>query len=320
MSSPINQRQSLPSDWTRNLRLRSIKILLSLAETQNMTHTAAQLNMTQPGLSKWLKDFEEELGLPLFERHARGLRPTPYGRALLSHAQRIDKQIQRARGDMTALRQGKSGRLIIGTSGAASSHTVPDAVLNLLQQMPNIHIELTESTLDRLITQLSQGEVDVVVGRYAPELDAASLQREILYEDPICLVARVEHPLFGESQPQWADLMHYRWLIWPKGTQIRNAFEEALDATNQPHPIHTLVSNSITANLALLSESDMIAVVSRRAAQRIAQNRNLAILPISLAGFGSIAMYWRGEELLPQTVTMALHCLRTAHLPQLSSL
>src|SRR5699024_383055 len=308
--------QSLPSDWTRNLRLRSIKILLSLAETQNMTHTAAQLNMTQPGLSKWLKDFEEELGLPLFERHARGLRPTPYGRALLSHAQRIDKQIQRARGDMTALRQGKSGRLIIGTSGAASSHTVPDAVLNLLQQMPDIDIELTESTLDRLITQLTQGEVDVVVGRYAPELHVTMLEREILYEDPICLIARANHPVLQSAQPQWDDLMRYHWLIWPKGTQIRNAFEEALDAANQMHPPHTLVSNSITANLALLSSSDMIAVVSHRAAQRIAQNRSFAILPIGLSGFGSIAMYWRAEELLPQTVTAALHCLRTAHLAQ----
>ena len=69
-------------DWTHRLRLRNLKMLLSLAQTRNISHSAAMLNTTQPGLSKWLKDLEDDIGLPLFERHARGLRPTPHGDVL----------------------------------------------------------------------------------------------------------------------------------------------------------------------------------------------------------------------------------------------
>ncbi|RAD65106.1 LysR family transcriptional regulator, partial [Burkholderia multivorans] len=70
-------------DWTYRLRLRHLQVLLSLASTGNLSQSAAALATTQPALSKWLKELEEDVGLPLFERHARGLRPTPYGDALI---------------------------------------------------------------------------------------------------------------------------------------------------------------------------------------------------------------------------------------------
>ena len=66
-------------DWTYRLRLRHLQVLLSLASTGNLSQSAAALATTQPALSKWLKELEEDVGLPLFERHARGLRPTAYG-------------------------------------------------------------------------------------------------------------------------------------------------------------------------------------------------------------------------------------------------
>ena len=65
------------TDWTHRLRLRHLQWLLSVAETRNLSQSAAALNTTQPALSKWLKELQEDIGLPLFERHARGLRPTP---------------------------------------------------------------------------------------------------------------------------------------------------------------------------------------------------------------------------------------------------
>ncbi|RAB20178.1 LysR family transcriptional regulator, partial [Burkholderia multivorans] len=89
-------------DWTYRLRLRHLQVLLSLASTGNLSQSAAALATTQPALSKWLKELEEDVGLPLFERHARGLRPTPYGDALIEHARRVEAQLDVARDDMAA--------------------------------------------------------------------------------------------------------------------------------------------------------------------------------------------------------------------------
>ncbi len=131
-------------DWTQRLRLRNLQMLLSLAETGNMSQSAALLNTTQPGLSKWLKDLEDDIGLPLFERQARGLQPTPYGESLIEHARCIAAQLDTARDDLAAMREGGSGLVVVGTSGASAADTVPLAVLRLLQRMPRAQVRLVE--------------------------------------------------------------------------------------------------------------------------------------------------------------------------------
>ena len=182
-------------DWTHRLRLRNLKMLLSLAQTRNISHSAAMLNTTQPGLSKWLKDLEDDIGLPLFERHARGLRPTPHGDVLIAHAQRVEAQLDRASADMAALREGGGGRVVIGASGASASDTVPLAVMKLLERMPQARVKLVEGTTDRLLAQLAQGDLDIVVGRSAPEHHDPAIRVEALYLEPIHLVARPRPPL-----------------------------------------------------------------------------------------------------------------------------
>ena len=214
-------------DWTHRLRLRNLKMLLSLAQTRNISHSAAMLNTTQPGLSKWLKDLEDDIGLPLFERHARGLRPTPHGDVLIAHAQRVEAQLDRASADMAALREGGGGRVVIGASGASASDTVPLAVMKLLERMPQARVKLVEGTTDRLLAQLAQGDLDIVVGRSAPEHHDPAIRFEALYLEPIHLVARPRHPLFALEQPGWPELLSYRWILWPKGTPIRNAARSA---------------------------------------------------------------------------------------------
>jgi DNA-binding transcriptional LysR family regulator len=297
-------------DWTHRLRLRNLRMVVSLSETQNVSRTAVDLNMSQPALSKWLKELEEDLGVTLFERHARGLRPTPQGQALVEHARRIEAQLDLARDDMAVIRDGGRGMVTIGTSGASAADTVPLSVLKLLGQSPQTHVRLVESTMDRLLEQLARGELDIVVGRSMPEYSHSAIRSEDLYVEPIHLVARPRHPLFGKPQLQWADLMAYRWVLWPRGTPIRNALEAAVAQAGQVIPSRHMESNSVTLNLTLLNNSDMISVASHRAALRFAQMNAMRILPLRLSAFGSVAVYWRRDGLDRPAVAQGLQCLR----------
>lgn len=297
-------------DWTRRLRLRNLELLTSLARTQNISHTAAEQGLSQPALSKWLKEIEDDLGLTLFERHARGLRPTPQGQALLEHARRIGAQLDLARDEMSALREGGSGLVTIGTSGASAADTVPVSVLRLLGQAPQMRVRLVESTMDRLLEQLAHGELDLVVGRSTPGSASATIAVEELYLEPIHLVARPRHPLFEQKQLQWTDLLRYRWILWPRGTPIRNAIEAAAAQAGHALPANHIESNSVTLNLTLLNHSDMIGVASHRAALRFAQLQAMRVLPLRLSAFGAVAVYWRREGALRPALVQALHCLR----------
>ena len=304
-------------DWTYRLRLRHLQVLLSLARTSNLSQSAAALNTTQPALSKWLKELEEDVGLPLFERHARGLRPTSYGEALIEHARRIEAHLDTARDDMQALRDGGSGLVTIGTSGVSAADTVPLAVSRLLKRMPRAQVRLVESTMNLLMPQLARGELDIVVGRSDQLHDNPQVQVERLYVEPINFVARPQHPLGDRVSLGWDDVLAYSWIVWPQGTPVRDAFEAALAAAGRTLPAHCVESNSSILNLTLLNNTDLIGVASHRAALRFEQLNAVRILPIQLQGFGSVSMFWRPESANRAAVAMAVDSLRECAEPQL---
>jgi DNA-binding transcriptional LysR family regulator len=297
-------------DWTHRIRLRNLSVLLSLAHTQNISRSAEALHMTQPGLSKWLKELEDDVGLPLFERHARGLRLTPYGDTLIAHVRRIDSHLSAARDEMASMVEGGSGLLRIGTSGAAAADTVPLAVLRLMERMPQVRVHLIESTMDRLIDQLSEGELDIIVGRASADLHDTTIRAESLYTEPIHFVCRPKHPVLAKKSVDWGALMAYPWVIWPKGTPIRAAFEEAVKAARQTIPVGSLESNSATMNLTLLNNSNMIGIASHRAALRFSSMRVMAIVPLRLSGYGSVAMYSRHDASGRAAVAAGLAAIR----------
>tara|TARA_R110000851_G_scaffold73980_1_gene163151 strand:+ start:31756 stop:32706 length:951 start_codon:yes stop_codon:yes gene_type:complete len=303
----------MATDWTDRIRLRNLRFLLSLAQTRNLSHSAAVLNTTQPALSKWLRDLEADIGLTLFERHARGLTPTEHGWVLIEHARRVDAQLNRAVDDMALLREGGAGRVVVGASGAAASETAPRAILAMAQQMPELRIDLVEGTMDRLLTQLAQGDLDLVIGRTAQKtIDHTLIRSELLYTEPVVLVARPDHPLFGQGEIGWDDVLRYRWIVWPRQTPVRNALEAALANAGRVLPSNYIETNSVIANVTLLNHSDIIGTASYRTTLMLNRMRLLRILPVDLKGFGSVSMYWRRDEIFPRSIECALECMREA--------
>jgi DNA-binding transcriptional LysR family regulator len=304
-------------DWTHRLRLRHLQMLLSVAQTGNLSQSAEALNTTQPALSKWLKDLEADIGLPLFERHARGLRPTSYGEALIEHARRIEGHLDSARDDMFALREGGSGLISIGTSGVTAADTVPLAVAKLIEAMPRAQVRLVESTMNLMMPALVHGDLDVVVGRAANAQFDPTIEMETLYRDPVNFVVGLMHPLAKRRKVDWPDLFEYPWIIWPPGTPIRTALEAALAAAGHVMPRHSVESNSPMLNVTLLNQTQMIGVASHRAAVRFERLNVLRVLamPMPLASSGAVGMYWRRDSVSRAAVALALDSLRESANP-----
>lgn len=299
-------------DWTHRLRLRHLGVLLSLAETRNVSRSAALLHISQPALSKWLKDLESDVGLPLFERHSRGLRPTAYGESLIEHAKRIGNDLDRARDDMSALREGSSGRVVVGGSGAAISTVVPAAVLSLLRAMPHASIDLIESTMDHLVEQLVQREIDVAVGRSSAKYRNADVAFEDLYVERLHFVVRAGHPLTKQRRLGWPDLKRYRWIVWTRDIPSRDLLDIAMGAAEQDMPKDRVQSNSTLAAVSLIVDSDMIAVASDRSIERYERVKMLRRLSVPLDAYGTVAMYWRTDTFRSVAVEEMLAALRTA--------
>jgi DNA-binding transcriptional LysR family regulator len=272
------------------------------------------MSTTQPALSKWLKELEDEVGAPLFERHARGLSPTGHGRVLLTHAQRVLNEMDRAQDNLAALHDSSSHRVMLGTAPASVTELVPAAVADFLRKYPKARVELHENTMRVLLQKLEQGELDVVVGSLDQYQPNSHLHSEMLYSEPMRVVARADHPLAAKKRVGWEDLFDYDWILWPQGTANRGKLDAALAQAGQPPLPCRVESSSLIANFTLLQQSDLLCVVSNRLARHFAKRLEVGPLDFALGVESSIGMCWRDEPLQEASTLEMLQSLRQAAL------
>ena len=298
------------ANWTQKLKLQHLKMLVALGEQGNLTQVAKMMNITQPALSKWLTQFEEEVGIPLFERHSKGLRPSEGGKLLLQHAQRLINDMSRSQYEIERFKQGGLvGSLMIGCSPVATD-CVAQAILALLKEMPTLHLNIEEKVMTPLLHDLLSGVVDVVVGRVGGRALELPLNYRVLYTEPVCFVARPDHPLASMPRLSWADLAVWRWIVWPTGTPIRQSIDNALVDNGVMLPENTIESASMNVTSNLLQSSDMISILSLRLAQHYAEHRQLTILNLPrIEQKGSVGVFWRKSEVPSLALTRFLHYL-----------
>lgn len=298
------------ADWTQKVKLHHLQMLVALGEQGNLTQVAKMMNITQPALSKWLSQFEDEVGMVLFERHSKGLRPTEGGKLLLQHAQRLINDMSRSQYEIERFKQGgQVGSLMIGCSPVATD-CVSQAILELLKEMPTLHLNIEEKVMTPLLNDLLAGVVDVVVGRVGGRALELPLSYRVLYTEPVCFVARPDHPLAQKSRLSWADLSPWRWIVWPTGTPIRLSIDNALVDNGVMLPENTIESASMNVTSNLLQSSDMVSILSLRLAQRYAAQHQLAILNLPrIEQKGSVGVLWRKSETPSLALSRFLHCL-----------
>ncbi|HDU6302058.1 TPA: LysR family transcriptional regulator [Klebsiella aerogenes] len=298
------------ANWTQKLKLQHLKMLVALGEQGNLTQVAKMMNITQPALSKWLTQFEEEVGMPLFERHSKGLRPSEGGKLLLQHAQRLINDMSRSQYEIERFKQGGLvGSLMVGCSPVATD-CVAQAILALLKEMPTLHLNIEEKVMTPLLHDLLSGVVDVVVGRVGGLALELPLNYRVLYTEPVCFVARPDHPLASMPRLSWADLAVWRWIVWPTGTPIRQSIDNALVDNGVMLPENTIESASMNVTSNLLQSSDMISILSLRLAQHYAEHRQLTILNLPrIEQKGSVGVFWRKSEVPSLALTRFLHYL-----------
>lgn len=298
-------------DWTKRIRVRHLEILVELANSGNISLTADSLNMTQPGISRWLKELEDDIGLPLFERHTRGLRLTAHGEALLHHAKIILNQLDITKKDLNSRKNEGSGIVNIGITGAVTTDFAPKVVTKLLDIAPNIQIALFEGTMDSLLNRLHMGNLDIVIGRSPQHLLATDIEHEILYTEPFRFIVNLNHPLLKKQAIEWDEVYQYPWIIWPQNTPLRQDLEMALMAEKRTLPEKYVESNSLNLNIQLLSLQNFISVVSLRTARRFEHIGIIKILDIFISALGSVSVFRRKDSMQRPAVKKALLAIKS---------
>lgn len=285
-------------DWTARIRLRHLQWLIKLEENGSVSRSAEESALSQPALSRWLKTFEDDVGMPLFERHSKGITLTPYGSALMHHARRVVGDLDRARLEMAELAEGAAGHVSLGVLPVVTP-IVPRALIAWQREHPNTRISITEGTIDQLLVRLAEGDIDLLIGRLDDNLYNTGVRCELLHEEPTCVVSGTHHPLAGRQALDWKSLSHYAWIVPPRGTPMRLALQSIFARHGLPFPQAPIESTSFLVNIALLRSSDMLQMVSGELGRQLAADGLLSILMINTSGIArNIGIAWRDDTSL----------------------
>lgn len=264
------------------LKTRQMALLLALDQTRNL-HQAARLTaMSQPAASKMLRDIETLLGVPLFDRLPRGIRPTLYGETMIRHVRLAMNNLSQGQEAISAMRAGLSGQVRIGTILTASTTLVPQAVLRAKAIAPDLTIQIQLDTSDQLLHQLAAGRLDFLVARLQSQEHGATLDYEDLSEEIDCAVARAGHPMLRHRVLQLDDLAGAGWILSPRGSLLRHRFDMMFRRAHLVPPSNVVETTVLSVATSLLQHSDLLHVMPLDVARAWAPGAGMAIMPIDL--------------------------------------
>ncbi|SCU75401.1 LysR family transcriptional regulator [Cupriavidus necator] len=282
-------------DWTQRMRIRQLHVLVALHETRNVSRTAARLNMTQPALSRWLAELESELGVALFERHSRGLVPTRFCEALVVHARTILNEIERTQATIRVMAEGAAGQLAIGATPTVSVDLLPSAISRFRERFPDAHLTLAEGTVEDMLPALREGRLDFVMGRTEVQGIDGALRCDLLYPETIRVIAGPTHPLARKRKVGWADTRAYTWVGLPVTSQIRRELDYELALAGEPAPCVRIESATLLANVSLLQQGELLAVMSGRMAAFFSRLGQVAVLRLLYRREGMVGVLRRRD-------------------------
>ncbi|MFD9725062.1 LysR family transcriptional regulator [Streptomyces sp. NPDC059072] len=196
------------------MELRTLRYFVAVAEELHFGRAATRLHMSQPPLSRAVKQLEAEVGALLFTRSPTGVTLTPVGtvlldeaRALLDHADRVRARVSAAAGAAT---------LTIGILGDGTDPGVSRLAAAYRRSHPGIDIRIRDTDLTDPTCGLRAGLVDVALSR-AP-FDETALTVRVLRADPVGVVLRADDPLAIREGLRLAELNDRRWFQFPQGT------------------------------------------------------------------------------------------------------
>ncbi|MGW5047846.1 LysR family transcriptional regulator [Streptomyces griseoluteus] len=196
------------------MELRTLRYFVAVAEELHFGRAATRLHMSQPPLSRAIKQLEADIGAPLFARSPTGVTLTPAGtvlldeaRALLDHADRVRVRVSAAAGTAT---------ITVGILGDGTDPGAARLAAAYRRTHPSIDIRVRDTDLTDPTCGLRAGLVDVALTR-AP-FDETALTVRALRTDPVGVVLRADDPLARRDQLRLAELSDRRWFQLPPGT------------------------------------------------------------------------------------------------------
>jgi LysR family transcriptional regulator, regulator of abg operon len=264
------------------MELRQIKYFLEIVRCASFGQAAEKLHVTQPALSKSIRNLEQSLGVMLLERHPVGVVPTEYGKVFMEYAALIAGEIDRATEEINQMKGSGRGIVRVGAGATMMQYVIPQAVRAFVAQDDSAVVTFRQGLRDELIACLRRGEIDIVVGSIGGMSQDEDFRQEIALHDEIVVVANRAHPLALKATVKIADTAPYKWVL-PDGTEgERNRLTRVLRAAGMPPPTCVILTPSSTFMATMLQEGEYLSYLPRALIQLDREYAHLVPIAIDI--------------------------------------
>ncbi len=266
-------------DVGRLVRSTQLEALGAVVEHGSFSDAARARNLSQPSIHRAARDLERHLGVPLFEKTSFGVTPTREAEKLARRARLALHEIDQARAEVLAMSGAESGRTVFGALPLARSYLLPRALLEFTQEYPQHQVAIVEGTYEHLLSGLHTCETDVLVGALRAQAPSPEVVQEHLFDDPLALIVRAQHPLARRRKTDVASLRKYQWIAPRTGSPLRVHFDALIALPGMQLPSPPLECSSLAAARAFLLESDRVMLLSEHQMHYELQAGLLVALP-----------------------------------------
>lgn len=259
--------------------LVSIRLMVECAQTGSLTAAAHQAHLALAAASRRLRELEDTIGQPLFERHPRGLTVTPAGRVFVKHSLALLQTVDQLGRELDDLRQGLTQHIRLWASTAAINQFLPPLLARYAALKPQVRVDLEEQVSESVVGALRENRADL--GLFVEGPDVSGLATREFARDELVLVLPRGHRLArGRAAASFADLLDEEWIGLNTGAALLQQLQQAALAARRPLKLRMQV-RSFDAVCHLVASGLGIAVLPRAAALPLMRATQLTACPLS---------------------------------------
>ena len=242
------------------MQLTQLRNLLAVVASGSIRAAARELRVSQPALTRSIRLLEAELEVKLLERTARGVLPTPAGRAFVTRSRVIQNELGRAREELAQIAGEEAGSVAFGVSPQAAIHLVPPAVAQFRREHVNASVRVVDGLPHLLLPQLRDGSLDFIIGgRPQSKLDA-NIKMLPLFTNRLVVGARKGHPL--RHVRSLRELADANWVIYTPSGWSGAIIPDIFEKNGLPPPKSVVRSDSYVSLLSILAGTDLVGALS----------------------------------------------------------
>ncbi|HEV7317090.1 MAG TPA: pca operon transcription factor PcaQ [Ensifer sp.] len=295
------------------VKFRHLQTFVEVSRQKSVMKAAELLHVSQPAVTKTIRELEEVLGVAVFERDGRGIKITRYGEVFLRHAGAALTALRQGLDSVSQERDGDGVPVRIGALPTVSTRIMPHAMRLFLKEDTGARIKIVTGENAVLLEQLRVGDLDLVVGRLAAPEKMTGFSFEHLYSEQVVFAVRAGHPLSSGAHTTFARLAGFPVLM-PTRASIIRPFVERLLITNGiaslPNQIETV---SDAFGRAFVRTSDAIWIISAGVVASDVDDGTIALLPIDTSETkGPVGLTMRADAAPSVALSILMQTIREA--------